>query len=500
MLELYSKTPDDVHFIPAFEEFMACGRWLCAPEASDMDHAELEDEVERRGREVMRLLYQGHLDRRAAAEERTHSVLGSDGVRRSHRKGSARPLALRFGDVRVPRVQYAKPGVPSLFPADACLNLPADLYSFGLRRLVAEQTASSSYDDTVELLERTAGRPVPKRQVEQLAERAAVDFESFYEQRQGEAPNAGDIVVLTTDGKGVLVRKEDLRPQTLRKAQRDADKSIARLSKGEKRNRKRMATVASVYSVAPNPRTPEDVMPVFASKLRSKRSRPKPTNKRAWASLEREPEEVIHEMFDEALKRDPERQHTWVVLVDGAWYQEKLIRRLAAERKLSFHIVLDFVHVLEYLWKAAWCFFDEKDPKAHQWVAHRARELLRGRVSHVVAGIRRRATRCGLRGNRRKQVDKTCNYMSKRKELMEYGLALREGWPIATGVIEGACRYLIKDRMDVTGARWSLKGAEVVLQLRAIRTSGDFDDYWNFHKRAERRRNHLGKLPQLRAA
>ena len=76
---------------------------------------------------------------------------------------------------------------------------------------------------------------------------------------------------------------------------------------------------------------------------------------------------------------------------------------------------------------------------------------------------------------------------------MHYAEALRDGLPIATGVIEGACRYLVKDRMDRTGARWSITGAEAVLRLRAVRASGDFDAYWVFHLAREKERNHASR-------
>ena len=89
-------------------------------------------------------------------------------------------------------------------------------------------------------------------------------------------------------------------------------------------------------------------------------------------------------------------------------------------------------------------------------------------------------------------IDKACDYLADRTRtrLMHYAEALRDGLPIATGVIEGACRCLVKDRMDRTGARWSLTGAEAVLRLRAVRASGDFDAYWQFHLARDKERNH----------
>jgi hypothetical protein len=165
-------------------------------------------------------------------------------------------------------------------------------------------------------------------------------------------------------------------------------------------------------------------------------------------------------------------------------------------------IVLDIIHVLEYLWKATTVFNQEGTPQAEQWVDERFLEVLRGRSSQVAAGIRRSATLRGLTKAQRKAADTCASYLLKYQQYLHYSQYLDRGFPIATGVIEGACRYLVKDRMDITGARWGLLRAEAVLRLRALRASGDFEAYWSFHERCEYERNHValyadGQVPQL---
>lgn len=162
----------------------------------------------------------------------------------------------------------------------------------------------------------------------------------------------------------------------------------------------------------------------------------------------------------------------------------------AAARGVAVTIVIGFIHVPEYLWKAAWSFFDKGEPAAGDWVAARAREVLRGRSAQVAAGIRRRATSYGYNGPERAGADDCARYPDNKKEHLRYDHALLKGWPIATGIIEGAARWLVKDRMDITGARWGLAGAEAVLKLRALIASGDLDDYWRFHLRREHERIH----------
>jgi hypothetical protein len=161
----------------------------------------------------------------------------------------------------------------------------------------------------------------------------------------------------------------------------------------------------------------------------------------------------------------------------------------AASRGITVTVVIDFIHVLEYLRKAAWSFFDKGEPAAEEWVADQARKILRGKSAQV-AGVRRRATTYGYSPAERAGADECARYLDNKKDYLGYATALAKGWPIATGVIEGAARWLVKDRMDITGARWSLEGAEAILKLRALIASGDFDAYWRFHLRREHERIH----------
>lgn len=196
-------------------------------------------------------------------------------------------------------------------------------------------------------------------------------------------------------------------------------------------------------------------------------------------------------MFEEAFRQDPAGTKTWVCLTDGNHTQIRLMKERAAAIGVRLTIVLDVIHVLEYLWKAVAAFFpNTSTPAAEAWVTARFLRILKGESGLVAAGIRRSATKRGLSKTARKAVDACAGYLHSHREYLRYDRFLRHGFPIATGVIEGACRHLIKDRMDVTGARWSLAGAEAVLKMRALKSSGDFDAYWTFHEARELERNH----------
>jgi len=338
------------------------------------------------------------------------------------------------------------------------------------------------------------GGTVGKRQAEELTARAAKDFESFYERRGSDGPEATeDLLVLSLDGKGIVMLEDALREATRRAAARAKPKLGTRTSPGEKKNRKRMATVAAVYTVRAQPRAPEDVMTRIAPVEDRSRTRPKARNKRVWASVEKSQDEVTEQLFEEAARRDPERKRSWVALVDGDEHQLDLLHQYALWFDVNIVILLDFIHVLEKLWKAAWCFHSKGDRRVEKWVHERALAVLRGHSSRVAAGIRRSATRRRIQGEKRRTIDNVANYLLNNRDYLRYDEALAAGYPIATGVIEGACRHLIKDRMDITGARWGLQGAEAVLRLRALRSSGDFEEYWSFHLESERKRIHLSR-------
>ena len=496
MSEVYRLFPEMGEFSEAGEAFFELVESLQSQEASHWEHGQAEEFIEQRGREVLRLAFQGYLNRRASQEERRHQVLGSDGVERERCwESSSRALGTLFGEVKITRKRYSGSKAGSLFPLEAELNLAADKYSDGLRKRVSQEASRSSFDEALASLQEAAGQKIPKRQAEELTAKVAMDFEAFYQSRSGSEPEEKeDLLVLTFDGKGVVMRQEDLREATRRAAEREEGKRIGRLAPGEKRNRKRMAAVASVYSLSSLERSPEEIMGLWPSQREG--SRPKPVGKRVWASLQREPEEVIEEAFQEALWRDPQRKRQWVVLVDGDEHQLERIEKAGKKYEVDLVIILDFIHVLEYLWKAAYCFHPVGSAEAEEWVQWRAVAILRGDSSQVASGMRRSATLRQLKNQERKAVDKCADYLIKYRQYLRYNLYCWNGWPIATGVIEGACRHLVKDRMELTGARWGLKTAEAILKIRALRSSGDWEDYWQFHKQQELQRNHLDRYAE----
>ena len=479
-------------FAAADQAYATITEFLHSTEACQVKHSELERQLEGMGRELMRKLPQAHLDLRQPGQA-VEPVRAAAGTPLTPTPVHGRSLESIFGTVEVARTGYGAAGTPSLHPLDGALNLPPEKYSLEVRRRVAIEAAKSSFDEGVKTLEVYTGAHVPKRQFEELVIRAAQDFEAFYQQRQAGAragPETGSILVLTVDGKGVVMRPEDLREPTQRAAAERAKTFTARLGKGRRLHAKRMASVAAIYTIEPFVRTPEEILPESPALRETGSARPRPEHKRVWASLAQSPEAVIREMFDEAGHRDPNGQKRWVALVDGNLPQMEHLEQLAEERNIPLIIVVDLIHVAQYVWKAASAFFPSRELEQDRWTRGRLLEILRGKASLVAAGMRRSATLREMAAAERKPVDECADYLLHYSPYLQYDKALAEGFPIATGVIEGACRHLVEDRMNLTGARWSLTGSEAVLRLRSLRSSNDFDAYWEFHEQQEYQRNH----------
>ena len=520
---------------PALDHLSGVVAWLDGTAAMAADHGALEARLQVDSRETYRLLLQGHFDERARREPRLPTVTGSDAVARTRvEDGHCRGLMSVFGLVSVTRKAYrATPGstppvsappreaaaagtapareatsktARNLYPADAVANLPPGRPSAGLARLAGVEAARGSFADARDAIERSTGVHLSKRQVEDLARQAAADIDAFYAARRpGPRPEA--VLGLQCDGKGIVMRPGHLRPGTAKAAAAARRKLATRLSPGEKPGRKRMAEITCVYDLTPVPRTIDDIVADLtadpaatssSSTVTGTRRRPGPTVSGKWlsATVIDDIPTAIAAMFDEADRRDPGHDRTWVALVDGNRQQIDAITAQASTRGVNVTILIDIIHVIEYVWGAAWTFYDKGEPAAQTWVSDHLRSILAGRAHHVAEAITRQADDGAFRGRERTGADAAAAYLTAKAAYLDYPTALARGWQIATGIIEGAARHLVKDRMDITGARWTTPGAQAVLALRALTSNGDFHAYWAFHQRQERRRNHLHRYQQ----
>jgi hypothetical protein len=369
---------------------------------------------------------------------------------------------------------YSRPGAPSIFPLDRALALPARSFSYELQRRLVKAAVQNPFLESVQTIAELTGVAVSKRSLEEILPDAAQDFDAFYRQRSA-APATGSILVAAVDCKGIPMVKPGGAQLT------------HRLTKGQKANKKRMATVAIVFTRAPWVRTPQQVIeslfPTCRRTSGDAPTPPRPENKRVWASLLKGKTAVIQEVAEEMERRDPFRSLTRLALTDG----ERALQ-IRVDRKLNVTLILDLIHVLEKLWKAAYVFHAEGSLDADLWVLDRSLRILFGDVGQVVKGIRQSITKRNLPGSKRKTLNEVADYLYRNRARMRYDEYLASGWPIASGPVEGACKNLIKDRMERSGMRWTEQMAEAIVQLRAIYLSGDFDRYWEFHIAQDQRR------------
>ncbi len=469
-----SPCPSDT--TPAAIEFALLQSWLASSGALQLPLHQIESQQQAKGREVQRLLLQAHLQHRGNGDVGPALLLPQqDGeMLYSHRRLGARSLTTVFGTVDLLRMGYSRPGAPSIFPLDRALALPARSFSYELQRRLVKAAVQNPFLESVQTIAELTGVAVSKRSLEEILPDAAQDFDAFYRQRSA-APATGSILVAAVDCKGIPMVKPGGAQLT------------HRLTKGQKANKKRMATVATVFTRAPWVRTPQQVIeslfPTCRRTSGDAPTPPRPENKRVWASLLKGKTAVIQEVAEEMERRDPFRSLTRLALTDG----ERALQ-IRVDRKLNVTLILDLIHVLEKLWKAAYVFHAEGSLDADLWVLDRSLRILFGDVGQVVKGIRQSITKRNLPGSKRKTLNEVADYLYRNRARMRYDEYLASGWPIASGPVEGACKNLIKDRMERSGMRWTEQMAEAIVQLRAIYLSGDFDRYWEFHIAQDQRR------------
>ena len=468
------------HIGSARNAFADLEHWLYSHTSTTHKLHTIEVEQERRGREVLRLMLQAHIDSRGDGGVGDGLVVNPQGSSEEivyrHKRLRSRRLITVFGPVSIRRMEYSSRGQHSLYPLDAVLGLPARSYSYEIQRRLVKAAVKGPFDEAIEELADALGVNLSKRTAEQIVADASVDFESFYRERSLRlAPDSGPLLIASVDGKGVPMVKSA------------GGERKVRLARGEKRNKKRMSTVGAVFTQKPNIRTPEAVVEsLFAesSKPHPTKRYHRPEQKRVWASLLLSKDAFIAQVQAEMRRRDPQHQKTWIVVTDG----ERALQRKVAATFQRIELVLDLLHVLEKLWAVSYVFHPEGSPEAREFVKERILRILRGEVSQVVKGLRQMATKRKLKGQRRATVLAVAAYYYRNRARMRYDSYLREGYPIASGSVEGACKNLVKDRMERSGMRWTLPMAEAVLRLRAVYLSEHFEQYWPFHVDQDQKR------------
>ena len=409
---------------------------------------------------------------------------GPDGVVRPYHSRRTRPYLSIFGLVRFARPYFYRAGVGGTTPVDAALSLPATQCSDVVREALEELGVERAYHKATRGLRRLLGLEVSTRMLtEHLAEDAPA-VEAFYGQQiPPPAAEEAAILVLQADGKGVPV----LRPAT--------PSVRVRLGKGQKHGGKKEATLTGVYTIAPCARTPEDVAGSLfretAPPAAREPGRAGPHHKRLWVTLSGK-DAALAEAATQVRAREGAHIAHRVALTDGSIPLQERVQRHVPQMTL----VLDLIHGTEYLWKAANALLGETHPQRTAWVKARTLLLLQSRADQVAAGFTRLAQEPRRTRLQRKVLTAVAGYLERNRPYMDYATYLAHGWPIATGVIEGACRHLVKDRCELSGMRWTIDGAEALLHLRCVLENGDWETFHAFRRRQRHARLYAAPYPE----
>jgi hypothetical protein len=387
-----------------------------------------------------------------------------------------------FGKVRFRRHYYHAAGQEGYCPLDAELSLPPRCYSDLLRDWAEYCITNESYGESIKVLERILDLSVSKLALETNVREDAVDVEAFYEQKAMPSPSVeGPILVIQADGKGVPMVRAKPAPQT------------ARRGKGEKRVKKKEAIVTAIYTIEPYLRTPQHVAEALLRDLEqdnetsstalSPPTRPAPVGKELRATLAGKATAFERLARRVAQREGPHTRHR-VALTDGA----ESLQRQVRDRLSRFTLVLDIIHAVEYLWAAANALLGETNPDRTPWVQKQLLHILSGRTSTVIQALENCVRDPALSDSQRRALNTTIGYYQRNLPYMRYDLYLAQGWPIATGVVEGACGHLVKDRMEQSAMRWTQPGAQAVLDLRAVRINDDWDAYQQFRRHCQHQR------------
>jgi len=465
----------------------------------------VEQELFRRVQQVGRALLETFITVSGSGYQADHPPLTEDGEPMRYKGAAPSPYVSIFGEINILRAAYAHPRGGRVYPLDTQLNLPQHQFSYLLLKWLQAGSAEQDFRTAVnrfnEIFDFSFFPELPQRQGLPIA----AYVEPFYQQVETPpAATEGSHIALSADGKGVRILQSE-RPQP------SGEEALAkpRLGKGEKPGIKKEAVVVTDFSFHPQSRTAESIVKGLLNQYtrqekkqatldrqdRRQQGLPEPRaphNKHVFATLAGKDAAFEH-LLHHLQRRDPTGQKPLIALLDGDPALENTLSEQLRRYDLQDHLkatILDITHASEYLWEVGTALHGEKGPARVLWVEEKLYALLEGKVGYVIGGLRQRCTKnqAHLTLAQHKTLEKTITYFDNHRHMMEYHTYLKNGYPISTGVVEGACGSLVKNRMEQSGMRWSVAGAQAVLNQRAVVKNGDWEDFWRFYIDAERER------------
>ena len=419
------------------------------------------------GRLLMQLFFTVHSER----EER-HKKLEVEGEYLIYSGQPGRQYVSLFGVVENKRHHYWKKGRGGIHPLDAELSIPERIYSDCVQELLTAMEVWIPQDQTLDLLVSWFDLVIPKKSLQASAADQSDYVEDYYAQRPPlETPMQDTILVVTADGKGIPMTRENSPPPS------------ARRGKGKNKTATKEAIITAGYTIAPYIRTSEAIIQALlggvmgAERSKPVLTRPKPSGKQTFGTLDGKTVALAY-LAQVMERRDTAATLHRIALTDGSI----ALQNRTLEAFPDHTLILDVIHAVEYLWKAANALLGETHPDRLSWMNDALRCLLENDLDHLLNHLAYQCDAIGLATSKRKILTTVANYLRRNRSYMDYQRYLALGWPIGTGVIEGACRHLVKDRFEQAGMRWSSKGAEEMLKLRAAYLNGDWENFHRFRR------------------
>lgn len=489
MLAIYER---DILLGKLDAEFSAIKHYLMDAVEETEIH-QVEKELFARLQEIGRMLLNIYIKEHGTGYNETMTLHSQTGKRLRYKGLVKRQYFSIFGEIEIERAGYATGCEGYFYPVDQQLNLPEGKYSYLLRKWIESRAVESDFREALshfnEMFDFTFFPTLPQR----LAKEASIHVGRFYEEQEPPVPaTEGSHIGISMDGKGIRILKSE-RADKPPKAQQFK----ARRSKGEKPGIKKEAIVTVDFTFKPLSRDPEEIVKALLNEYSEQERREYCRRNRQW-SLNKHMratlagKEVAAEyLLQRVLKRDPHEQKPIIVLIDGDPSLERALRNILKAHHLLERVdgfILDIIHVCEYLWKAAAALYGEKSKGRIGWVRQKLLAILNSKVGYVISSLKQLTRKRKLSQGKRKTLQTVITYFENHKHMMDYAACLEKGYPIATGLVEGSCGSLVKDRMEQSGMRWSLNGAQAVLDLRAVKKNNDWEQFWESIVNAEKNR------------
>ena len=400
-----------------------------------------------------------------------------------------------FGPITIKRAYYWKPGCESgVYPLDQKLQLPEGKFSYELQNTFLRLLVTGPYREALDTVARIFKIKLWPQAVQDVLEKGSSYVDSFYKGIKTYEAKEGPIIAVTMDCKGIPMVPSERSQKKQEKVRRE---------KGDKRKGlRRDAVVTAHFTFHPEARTTEEMLKALMKgysaeekkeyrslkrklKTEGKPAFREPINKQVHAAMDGK-ENAFARLADQILLRNQEENKKIIVLIDGAASLESRFQEEVKKRKWKKRIeayILDIFHVLEYLWEAGTALHGEKTVSRQEWVGSKLKDMLEGKVGYVIGSMKQilKKEAKPLKASQVKSVEKVITYFENHKHMMKYDEYLQKGYPIGTGIVEGACGSLVKDRTDRSGMKWTHEGAQAILNLRAIHQNGDWDKYFAYY-------------------